>query len=87
LTGFRFTSHALHEFSSSEEAFERTSPLDPTDLLEISGKVKHMDIINHADGKVLFIKALKAAHLSDALRFLGLAANRFQLALGFLSHI
>jgi hypothetical protein len=82
LTGFRFTPRAIQEFSTSEAVFERVSPIDITDVLEVSEKVKQMDIVNHADGKVLFIKAMKAVHLPDTLRFLELAANRFQLALG-----
>ena len=54
LLGVVFTQRAVDEFSSSLLAFDRPNPLDHSDLLEITERVKKMDIVNHADGLCFF---------------------------------
>nr|BAJ94575.1 predicted protein [Hordeum vulgare subsp. vulgare] len=81
ITGVKFTARAMQEFSTSIQSYKRTSPLDIIDLLEIREKIKKMDIVSQADGRVLYIKAIRTISESESLRYLELSVNQYQIAL------
>jgi hypothetical protein len=81
ITGFKFTPRAMQEFSNTTTSYKRSAPLDIIDLLEMRERIKKMDIVSQADGRVLFIKAMRTVSESESIRYFGLAVNRYQTAL------
>lgn len=81
IVGVTFTNRAMQEYSNTTSCYKRTSPIDIIDLLEIKEKIKKMDIISQADGRVLFIKAMKTISESESVRYFNLAITRYQTSL------
>jgi len=79
MLGLEWTKTCRLECESDSPPFTSASPFDITDLSAISPKVKHMGIVDQAEGSVLLHKAMQRE--GDARnRLLGMAAERFDAA-------
>eukprot|EP00339_Tiarina_fusa_P014815 CAMPEP_0117008164 /NCGR_PEP_ID=MMETSP0472-20121206/7777_1 /TAXON_ID=693140 ORGANISM="Tiarina fusus, Strain LIS" /NCGR_SAMPLE_ID=MMETSP0472 /ASSEMBLY_ACC=CAM_ASM_000603 /LENGTH=224 /DNA_ID=CAMNT_0004710125 /DNA_START=1168 /DNA_END=1839 /DNA_ORIENTATION=+ len=85
MTGLRFTNRINDEFTQNPNnwAPRGAQPLDETDLEDIGLRVKHMNIISHAQGFVLQMKGAMAwAHDPIAAeRFYNMAITKYEEAL------
>eukprot|EP01102_Stenamoeba_stenopodia_P007672 TRINITY_DN2166_c0_g4_i2.p1 TRINITY_DN2166_c0_g4~~TRINITY_DN2166_c0_g4_i2.p1 ORF type:complete len:974 (+),score=252.47 TRINITY_DN2166_c0_g4_i2:436-3357(+) len=87
LTGIEFTRIAVEKYealSRGKTAYNIAAPFDCTDLEAIGEHIKHMGIMNDAQGSFYFYKGTacnNAKDVTSAVHFFSLAIEKYQLAL------
>ncbi|KAL6059841.1 Clu domain-containing protein [Balamuthia mandrillaris] len=82
LCGLKFSRRVIKEFSTNKNFWSTRGeqPLDYTDMEEMGLRVKHMNIISHAQGMSLYLKGnmLFASNPINAERFFKRATEKFE---------